>query len=64
MSEHTVHQRLIGVGGDPFFAAAPALAEMLPSERDRVLREHYAPEYREHIRRIVAAGVTDEEEEE
>ncbi len=64
MSERTVHQRLIGVEGDPFVYAAPALAELTPSQRDKALREHYAPEYREHLRRIVVAGVTDEEEEE
>ncbi len=63
MSGLSVDQRVIGVAGDPFFAAAPALAEMLPSERDKLLREHYAVEYREHLRRIMAAGVTDEEEE-
>jgi hypothetical protein len=63
LSEPTVHQRLIGVGGDPFFAAAPALAEMTPSARERLVREHYAVEYRQDLRRIVALGVTDEEEE-
>jgi hypothetical protein len=64
VDEATVHQRLISVGGDPFVYAAPALAEMTPSQRDKVLREHHAVEYREHLRRIVAAGVFDEEEEE
>ena len=64
MSDRSVDQRPVSVAGDPFFAAAPALAEMLPSERDKLLREHHAVEYREHLRRIMAAGVTDKEEEE
>ncbi len=66
MDDRSVDQRLVGVAGDPFFAAAPALADLLPSEREKIIREHYAPEYREHLRRIVARepGVTDEEEEE
>jgi hypothetical protein len=64
MDERSVTQRLIGVGGDPFAHAGQPLAEMTPSKRDKLLREHFAPEYREHLRRIMAAGVTDEEEEE
>ncbi len=66
MDDRSVAQRMLGVGGDPFFAAAPALAELTPSQRDKALREYHAPEYREHLRRIMARfpGVTDEEEEE
>jgi len=69
LTDRSVHQRLIGVGGDPFFAASlgyPALAELTPSQREKALREYHAAEYREHIRRIVARfpGVTDEDEEE
>jgi hypothetical protein len=58
----SVTQRVIGVGGDPFAYAATALAEMLPSERDRVLREHYAVEYREEIRSLARLGLLDQEE--
>ena len=64
MDERSVDQRLIGVGGDPFVYAAPALADLLPSERERLIREHYGREYRQEIRRLMALGVTDEEEEE
>jgi hypothetical protein len=63
-TEFSVTERVISSAGDPFVGASKPLAEMLPSERERLIREHYAPEYREHLRRIVAAGVTDDEEEE
>jgi hypothetical protein len=67
MDERSVAQKLIGVGGDPFFAASlgyPPLVDLLPSERERLIREHYAQEYREDLRRIIASGaeVTDEED--
>ncbi len=64
MTDRSVQQRVIGVGGDPFFAASPSLADLLPSERERIIREHYGREYRQEIRRLMALGVTDEEEEE
>ncbi len=64
MIERSVDQKLIGVGGDPFAAAATPLAEMTPSQRDKVLREHYAPEYRRDLRRIMALGVEETDEEE
>ncbi len=64
MSDRSVDQRLIGVEGDPFVYAAPALTELTPSQRDKALREYHAPEYREHLRRIMAAGVTSEADEE
>ncbi len=34
------------------------------SERERLIREHYGREYRQELRRLMALGVTDEEEEE
>jgi hypothetical protein len=64
MINGSVTERLIGVSGDPFFAAAPTLAEMTPSQRDKFLREHHAPEYRRDLQRLMALGVTDEEGEE
>jgi hypothetical protein len=62
MIDRSVVQRVVSVAGDPFAAAATPLAEMTYSQRDKFLREAYAPEYREHLRRIIAAGVTDEED--
>jgi hypothetical protein len=46
VDERSVNERVISGAGDPFLYAAPSLAEMLPSQRDKLLREHYAPEYR------------------
>ena len=34
------------------------------SERERLIREHYGREYRQELRRLMALGVTDEDEEE
>ena len=62
MDDRSVDQRLIGVGGDPFFAAAPALADLLPSERERIIREHAAVEYRQELRRLMALGVAEPDE--
>lgn len=64
-TEFSVTERVISSAGDPFFAAAPALAELTPSKRDKLIREAAAPEYRAHLRRIVAAGQfpCDDEEE-
>jgi hypothetical protein len=47
----TTTQTRIGIEGDPFVAAA--LADMTPSQRDRALREHYAPDYVRRLRRIL-----------
>jgi hypothetical protein len=63
VDETSLTERIISVAGDPFVAAATPLAEMTPSQRDKFLREYHAPEYRQHLRRIMAAGVTDEEDE-
>jgi hypothetical protein len=43
---------IISSAGDPFVAAAPALADMTPSERDRILRDHAASEYRVALRKL------------
>jgi hypothetical protein len=61
MDERSVTQRVVGVGGDPFAYAGQPLADMLPSERERLIREHYAVEYRQEIRRLAARGLLDEE---
>jgi hypothetical protein len=42
--------------------AARGLADMTPSERDRYLREYYAPEYRAELRKLADRGLLDEEE--
>jgi hypothetical protein len=50
-----VEEKLVGMGGDPFVAAA--VADMLPSQRDRYLRAYYAPEYRRELQRLRDWGV-------
>jgi hypothetical protein len=58
--DRSVEQKLVGVGGDPFVAAAPALAEMTPSAREKLLREHYGRECREEVRRLASLGHLDD----
>jgi hypothetical protein len=57
---------VVSSAGDPFAYAGQPLAEMTPSKREKLLREHYAKEYRADLRRIMASGgfasVTDEED--
>ena len=64
MDSRSVEQKLVGVGGVPFFSAAPALADLLPSERERLIRERCGQQYREEVLRLAAIGHLDEEEEE
>jgi hypothetical protein len=56
MIERTVTERLISSAGDPFLAVATPLSEMMPSQRDKFLRERHAAEYRQDLRRIMALG--------
>jgi hypothetical protein len=63
LDTRSVEKKLIGVGGDPFVAAATPLAEMTPSQRDKALREHYAAAYRSEIRVLAAQGLLDSEAE-
>ena len=66
-TEFSVTERVISSAGDPFFAAAPSLgylAELTPSKRDKLIREAAATEYRAHLRRLMAMGVTDDEDDE
>jgi len=58
----SVEQKLISGAGDPFLAVAPRLADMLPTQRERLIREHYAVEYRQDLRRLAALGLLDEED--
>jgi hypothetical protein len=51
-----IRESRISAAGDPF-------AGLTASERDKATREHYAPEYRAHLRRLTALKVYDEESE-
>jgi hypothetical protein len=51
-----------GLAGDPL--AAAALANMLPSARDKCIREHFAGGYRNELRRLAELGIAGPEEEE
>jgi hypothetical protein len=46
--------------GDPF---AAWVAELTPSQRDKAIREFYAPAYRDQIRRLASYGLLSDEEE-
>ena len=58
MADRSVHRETLA--GDPI--AARGLADMTPSERDRYLREYYAPKYRAELRKLADRGLLDEEE--
>jgi hypothetical protein len=50
--------RIITSAGDPFFACAPTVyASMVPSERDKLIRQAHARAYREELRSLAAQGV-------
>ncbi len=52
----------VSPAGDPFYAAG--ITDMTPSQRDKFLREYYAPECRMRLRRIMQGGCDEPEEEE
>jgi hypothetical protein len=62
MDDRSVNARVISGAGDPFLYAAPALAELTPSKRERLVREHFGKEYREEIRNLARLGLLDEED--
>jgi hypothetical protein len=57
----SVTERVVSSAGDPFLLVAPALAEMTPSKRERIIREHYGRQYRHEVRRLALLGHLDSE---
>jgi hypothetical protein len=58
----SIPEKHIGVGSAPFGGAV--VTGMLLSERDKLIRESSAPEYRAEIRRLVRLGVAGPEDDE